>query len=205
MPSVFVNYRTEDALQSAVLIERELSRRFGSAEIFRAGKSVPEGTDFARYILRAVQKSDLLLALIGPRWLEAPAPGGGRALDDPDDWVRREIIEAFDRGLTVIPVLLDRTSRLSKEQLPDSLVELAGLQNLTLSHRDPDADLARLARAVRRVVPHLNDSEAAGEKRRGTAGGAGTGGIHFYASPRIKGDVVGGDKYSGGAAGEENE
>jgi hypothetical protein len=68
-PSVFINYRTGDAEASAALIERELSRRFGSQKIFRAERSVLVDEDIETTIMGAVRRCRALVAVIGPRWL----------------------------------------------------------------------------------------------------------------------------------------
>jgi TIR domain len=81
VPAVFVNYRTGDEEASATLIERALSRQFGSKEIFRVSKAIQPGGGFEREIITAVRRSRALLAVIGPRWLTAQDGNGGRALD----------------------------------------------------------------------------------------------------------------------------
>jgi hypothetical protein len=56
--------------------------------------------------MAAVAGCDVLLAVIGPNWLETPDEGGRRRLDDPDDYVRVEVETALGRG---IPVVVSRT------------------------------------------------------------------------------------------------
>ncbi|MFC3995212.1 toll/interleukin-1 receptor domain-containing protein [Nocardiopsis sediminis] len=168
MSRVFINYRTGDEEASATLIERELSRRFGSDEIFRASKSIKPGDDYERELLRAVRRCDLLLAIIGPGWSDATGRSGGRALDDPGDWTRREIAEAFAYGARVIPVLVNNRQRLPEEELPDDLAPLAKCQYRRLSHRNADADIEQIVRTVADAVPRLVD-------RRDEEGGAGSG------------------------------
>lgn len=159
MSRVFINYRTEDEEASATLIERDLSRRFGSDEIFRASKSIKPGDDFARAILRAVRRADALLAVIGPRWLEARDRRGQRRIDDRSDWTRREITEAFTNGVLVIPVLVNDAPRLSAAVLPRALRQLVNCQYRRLSHRNADADLDQLAHAVSEAIPELTGSD----------------------------------------------
>ena len=170
MNSVFVNYRSSDEEASATLIERELSARFGADEIFRAGKSIRPGEDFERALLRAVHRCDLLLAVIGPRWLDAPGAAGGRALDDPGDWTRREIAEAFAYGITVVPVLVGDAGRLPAGSLPEDIAPLERCQYRRLNHRNAEADIELLAETVAELVPGLARRAPAAEEKAGGRG-----------------------------------
>jgi hypothetical protein len=152
---VFINYRTGDEEATATLIEQDLSRRFGSDQVFRASKSIRPGDDFSREILAAVRRSHVLLAVIGPGWLDALDGSGGRALDQEGDWVRREICEAFDCDVRVIPVLVGSTGRLNSSALPSCLQPLANCQYIRFSHRNADADLDLLATKLANLVPGL--------------------------------------------------
>ena len=97
------------------LIRRELVARFGEDRVFLDSTSIPTGTDFAEILLGRLSMCSALLAVIGPRWLAARDSGGRRRIDDSDDWVRRELVEAFRLGIRVVPILLDDA------QLPLSL------------------------------------------------------------------------------------
>ncbi len=173
MPRIFVNYRTGDEETCAVLVERELSIAFGSDNVFRASKSIPPGARFEDGLLRGVWRSDALVAVIGKRWLDASRTRGKRALDNPDDWTRRELQEAFSHGVTVIPLLVNGADRLSPEQLPDELRELAQRQYLRFDHRDPDADLRKLVARLAALdgspvnTPATSDDDHAGGQRGG--------------------------------------
>ncbi|GLU46530.1 toll/interleukin-1 receptor domain-containing protein [Nocardiopsis ansamitocini] len=157
MSRVFINYRTGDEEASATLIDRELSHRFGTREIFRASKSIRPGDDFERELLNAVRRSDLLLAVIGPAWFDAGDGRGGRALDDPGDWTRREIVEAFAYGIRVVPVFIGAQQRLPRHGLPEDLEPLRKCQYVRFSHRNADADIERLVEKVAEAVPGLVD------------------------------------------------
>ena len=43
MSEIFINYRGSDEPYAAALIDQELSRRFGPARVFRAGRSIRPG------------------------------------------------------------------------------------------------------------------------------------------------------------------
>jgi hypothetical protein len=81
-----------------VLIDRELTARFGSDLVFLDSRSIPAGSDFVEELLGRVRACSVLLVVI---------EAGQRRIDDPQDWLRREIVEALTHGLRVIPVLAD--------------------------------------------------------------------------------------------------
>ncbi|MFB6436568.1 toll/interleukin-1 receptor domain-containing protein [Streptomyces sp. NPDC056411] len=157
MADVFINYRTGDGNETAALIDNELSNRFGKDRAFRASKSIPPGTAYPDALLTSLRRSALLLAVIGADWINFHS-----RLRDPEDWVRKEILEAFACGLPVIPVLAGRTTeRLKKDDLPDELARLAELQSVRLDTQNAEADLKRLGDLVAEMVPELHDLEHA--------------------------------------------
>jgi len=101
----FINYRGDDSDTAAALVDRELTARFGSDRVVLDSRSVLAGADFAEELLVRLRSCSVLLVVIGPRWLTVTDAAGHRRIDDPADWVRREITEALSHGLRVIPVL----------------------------------------------------------------------------------------------------
>ncbi|WP_329254844.1 toll/interleukin-1 receptor domain-containing protein [Streptomyces sp. NBC_01478] len=148
---VFINYRTGDEPYGAVLIDTALCARFGPEAVFRASRSIRPGEDFAETILGAVRESSVLLAVIGPRWLDAVDAHGRPRLHDPADWVRREILQAFHSGVRVVPVLLNANLP-QEQQLPPAVARLSGQQYLRLHHRYAPADLERLVDEVAELL-----------------------------------------------------
>ncbi len=154
MKDVFINYRTGDGDEAAVLLERALSDRFGEERIFRAATSIPAGTSYQAALLEAVRNSRVLLAVVGSDWVRKSQ------LQDESDWVRREIIEAFKQGIKVIPILKGRTTeRLRPTDLPSGLAQLADAQSLRLDMRDNVADLKRIGDELASLVPALGDAD----------------------------------------------
>ncbi|MFD2421906.1 TIR domain-containing protein [Amycolatopsis pigmentata] len=158
VPEIFVNYRTGDGDHVAALIERELSRRFGSDRIFRASKSIRPGENYRHALSTASSTTQVLLVIIGEKWLTLPDDNGNPGLDDEENWTRREILNAFDHGAWVIPILIGRkTPRLSPHSLPAALAPLADQQSITLDTGDPDPGLAKIAKRLVELVPGLVD------------------------------------------------
>ncbi|MFH8491517.1 toll/interleukin-1 receptor domain-containing protein [Streptomyces longisporoflavus] len=162
MPDVFVNYRTGDGDQTATTLHNQLTARFGPDRIFRACKSIPPGAFFDEELTRGVRRSGVLLAVIGPDWIDHPA------LQRPDDWVRKELLEAFRCGIPVIPVLAGRrTERPTRSQLPGPLVRLADCQTLRYDNQNDGYDIQRIGDVLTDLIPALAQADKAGAKSTG--------------------------------------
>ncbi|MGW1597684.1 toll/interleukin-1 receptor domain-containing protein [Streptomyces sp. NPDC002343] len=171
MPDVFVNYRTGDEESTATMIARELARRFGSDRIFFASDSIEPGHRFPVELVRAVEECEALLAVIGPRWAEVRGADGRPALEAEQDWTRREIQTALDRGILVIPVLVGKATRIDRACLPHDLRALADFQYRRFDHRNAESDLTVLGDALARLLPDLGavDRDARAARDRAEA------------------------------------
>lgn len=67
--------------------------------------SLKPGIDFVKTIEERVSACDVLVAVIGKRWLSAADEGGRRWLDNPENFVRVGVGTALKRGVRVIPGL----------------------------------------------------------------------------------------------------
>jgi hypothetical protein len=144
---VFVNYRTKDQQAAAQLVTRHLSERIGKKNVFLDTMSIDPGALFDDVLLRNVWRSDVMVSLMGERWLDFPG-ANGRAIDDPDDWIHRELYEALTHDVLVVPLLVG-TDRFPKAtELPPRLAELARRQFVLLDLRTPEAGFARLDRVL---------------------------------------------------------
>ncbi|KAA5830080.1 toll/interleukin-1 receptor domain-containing protein [Saccharopolyspora hirsuta] len=161
MPEIFINYRSEDCKYAALAIEQELSRRFGSEQVFRASKSIRPGDDYRVRLSAASTSARALLVLIGPRWLDARDRDGNLLLANEDDWTRKEILNARRSGARIIPILCGRKlDRLPVGVLPEELRFLENLQSLVYDTGNADADLDRIAAELVDLVPGLDDRSA---------------------------------------------
>ncbi|NEC36400.1 toll/interleukin-1 receptor domain-containing protein [Streptomyces rubrogriseus] len=153
MSEIFINYRTGDGEKTAALLRQGLSHRFGPGHAFHASQSIVPGESWPERLLTAVRRSSVLLAVIGPDWTNFRT-----RLDDPEDWVRKEIEEAFRCEVPVVPVLDGRkTNRLSRADLPPALRRLADLQSIAFDSGDTDVCVARLGDLMAELIPGLDD------------------------------------------------
>jgi hypothetical protein len=128
-----------------------LTARFGPDQIFRDIDSLAPGADFPDAIAAAVGQCRVLLALIGSNWLSAEREGK-RRLDDPNDYVRLEIVAALRRGTIVVPVLIEDAQMPQRNELPPELTELADRNALRLRDEGWADGVNRLTQFLERVL-----------------------------------------------------
>lgn len=88
MPKIFLSYRRDDSAGYAGRIAEQLHQTFGDDRVFRDLEDIHPGDDFVEQIERSVGGCDVLVALIGPRWLgAADATGKG--------WMTRMILPGW--------------------------------------------------------------------------------------------------------------
>jgi hypothetical protein len=128
-PLIFLNYRRDDADAYAGRLHEVFMQEFGEDEVFLAEFSIRPGEAWNWTIQQAVVHARVMVTLIGRRWL-ALSDGDKRRIDLPHDIVRREIVGAMDRGITVVPVLLPEATipRADDFDLDDELAFLPQLQ-----------------------------------------------------------------------------
>src|SRR5262245_17928122 len=108
---VFISYRRQDSKYQARLLYDALCEVIPDDHVFMDVDSIQPGQDFRNLLQRWVDSCDVLLALVGPSWLDSVDPTTGeRRLDNPNDLVRLEIAAALARAIPVVPVLLDGAS-----------------------------------------------------------------------------------------------
>ncbi|HEX6363083.1 MAG TPA: toll/interleukin-1 receptor domain-containing protein [Albitalea sp.] len=144
MADVFLSYRRDDARSATGRLADRLQAAFGRERVFRDIDGIEPGADFEAALQRAIGGASVLLAVVGPRWLDALDAAGRRRLDDPADMVRREIESAFAAGVPVIPVLVEGARMPAADALPPSLAAFARCQAVPLDDARWHDDSARL-------------------------------------------------------------
>lgn len=144
MTRIFVSYRRDDSAGHTGRISDYLSGHFGQDEIFRDVEHIAPGLDFVQSIERAVASCDILIAVIGRQWLTISDANGNRRLDNPDDFIRLEVATALQRNIRVIPLLVQRATMPSAEDLPEPLKGLARRNALELHDTNWSSDMDRL-------------------------------------------------------------
>ncbi len=154
MPTkVFISYRRDDSTGHAGRVNDRLEKELGRESLFMDVDAIPLGVDFVEVLGAEVAKCDVLLAIIGPNWLDARDEEGHRRLDSEHDFVRIEIAAALKRNIPVIPILLEGTRIPKSERLPKDLEGLARRNGLNVRHASFHADMDKLVRALRGTSP----------------------------------------------------
>lgn len=148
MAKIFISYRHDDSAGHAGRLYDGLVREYGSDQVFMDRVDIGPGADFAEVIARESTGSDVLLAIIGSRWLDARDGSGRRRLDDPRDVLRRELEAGLARGGRTIAVLVDGAPMPDASRLPRSLHGLLKQNALELSDSRWSYDFARLVEAL---------------------------------------------------------
>jgi alkylated DNA nucleotide flippase Atl1 len=149
---IFLSYRREDTRHVVGRVGDRLTDHFGDERVFVDVDTIEPGLDFAEAIAAAVGSCQVLLALIGDRWLVSTDRTGRRRLDDSNDLVRLEIQAALERNIRVIPVLVDGVAMPTAEELPPSLAGLARRQAFELSYSRFRDDARRLVGLLDRLL-----------------------------------------------------
>jgi hypothetical protein len=167
---VFISYRRNDSKYQARMIYGAFQKVVPRDCLFMDINSIPPGVDFVETLQSWVNQCEIMLALIGPGWVEAVDPKTNRRrLDDPTDFVRVEIRQALSRSIPVVPVLLDDASMPDTEHLPDDMKQLVRRQAEFVAYRTFDADVERLIKELRlgdSVKPAMSQASSTGSSRR---------------------------------------
>ena len=124
MAKIFISYRRGDSIGHTGRLFDLLSKHFGNAQIFMDIDTIGPGEDYAEVIKKTCESCEVLLAVIGRSWLDAIDQDGNRRLDDPGDFVRLEIVHVLEKGVRVVPVLVDGARMPDAKSLPPDLKNL---------------------------------------------------------------------------------
>jgi formylglycine-generating enzyme required for sulfatase activity len=165
---VFISYRRDDAKWQAREIYNKLTQVLPRDHVFMDIDSIPPGADFVDVLEGWVDQCDILLALIGPSWIDITDPKTARRrLENPNDFVRIEIRKGLARGIPVVPILLDGASIPDDEKLPEDLKRLLRRNAEFVEHRTVDTDVERLIRklGIAQGVPSANRPSGAPQQK----------------------------------------
>ncbi len=147
-PTIFISYRREDTVGQAGRLFDRLAERFGKEHVYRDIDTIAAGEDFVEAVRAKIRRSDVMLALIGPRWLTAADAAGHRRLADDKDLVRVEIALGLERNIRVIPVLIQGATLPTAKDLPGELARLAQRNAVEVRDTAFEHDVSQLFRIL---------------------------------------------------------
>lgn len=148
MTALFISYRRKDSAASAGRLYDRLAPTF--EHVFKDVDNIRPGEDYRVKLNEAIDRSDVVLVIIGPDWLTITGADGRRRLDHPEDFVRYEIEQSLATGKFVIPVLVDGAVMADDQDLPPSIRQLSFL-HAAVVEQDPDfhRDVDRLIAVIK--------------------------------------------------------
>ena len=149
MSKIFISYRRDDDPNGAARLRDGLAAKFGQANLFMDVDDLLAGQRFDDELAKALATCDVLIAIIGIRWLDllkVKSTSGER------DYVCEEIAAALNRKIAVIPVRVGREGQLAPLPLPDELPiairDLIQYQKHDVVHERFARDCAALSEAI---------------------------------------------------------
>lgn len=132
-PMIFISYRREDTGGDAGRLSDTLTQVLGPGRIFWDLEKIAPGKDFRNELKKILGASDILLALIGPRWETIADADGRPRLAHKNDFVRMELLAGLrHERVRVVPILLNRETVPEASRLPSVLRPLIKRNEFTI-------------------------------------------------------------------------
>ncbi|EAZ79573.1 toll/interleukin-1 receptor domain-containing protein [Algoriphagus machipongonensis] len=152
---IFVSYRRQDASGEAGRLVDHLQEVFGDDTVFLDVETIEAGLDFVQAIDKALNSCKVLIALIGPHWLNIKDSEGNPRLFHEGDFIRLEISAALKRDIRVIPVLVNGAVMPKSEELPEELQALTRRHAHELSSSRWKYDCDQLIEVLSKIIKPL--------------------------------------------------
>ncbi|OOG78261.1 toll/interleukin-1 receptor domain-containing protein [Algoriphagus sp. A40] len=149
---IFISYRREDTSGESGRLKDKLQLEFGEECIFYDVETLEAGLNFDQAISRALEESKVLLAMIGPHWLKVTDSRGIPRINNPEDWVRKEISLGLQRQIRVIPVLVNGANMPTSEELPNELKGLSLIHYKEISSSRWNYDVGELIKVLKKLI-----------------------------------------------------
>jgi hypothetical protein len=149
MAGILISYRRADTDHWAKRLARYLEQEFGGLNVFLDVASISPGKDFRKEIEQYIQRSEVVLVLIGQEFFSIKDESGKLRLNASDDYVRTEIHTALKNNKTIFPVCTDQASWPEPEIFPEDIRNFAFLNYLEINK---EKDFEKI---VELVAPHI--------------------------------------------------
>ncbi|MGH1362721.1 MAG: SUMF1/EgtB/PvdO family nonheme iron enzyme [Calditrichia bacterium] len=138
--SIYFSYYGNRYDEEWLPLHERLVEQFGEAAI--SGKeSTASSKSVEAGFQAAIEKSDIVLAMIGPYWLRRVQNATSVNTDDYGDWLLYELEEAVKQNKYIIPVLYGGARIPAVGELRKSIQRLAELQPLQIDGENAERDI----------------------------------------------------------------
>ncbi|RPH79311.1 MAG: toll/interleukin-1 receptor domain-containing protein [Nitrospiraceae bacterium] len=153
--NIFISYRRDDAADEAKQLEEQLEKLQG--HVFRDISAIEIAEKFPKRIEAALNEAGFVIVVIGKKWLSISDQKGRRRLEDPNDFVRREIKYSLrcaesDKFLDIIPVLVQGARMPKAEELPGDLRALAEINAHRIGSETFTDDVEELSKRIKVLI-----------------------------------------------------
>ncbi|MDQ2768495.1 MAG: toll/interleukin-1 receptor domain-containing protein [Gemmatimonadota bacterium] len=160
-PMIFISYRRDDSSGHVVRLYDALSAHFGRKRLFFDIDHIAPGQDFVRVLEDSLNRSSVMIVVMGKRW-GGTGKVGSRRIDDPGDFVRLEVASGLKRPeLKMIPALISGAKMLGPAALPEELRDLSRRNAIELSDTRWREDVERLIASLERDMAEAAPRRAA--------------------------------------------
>ncbi len=152
MTKIFISYRRDDGAGIAGRLRDRLVPVYGAANIFVDVDNLQVGDRFDHKLEAALISANVVIPVIGRRWVEFL---GERAQSARPDYVRWEVATALQSGIAVVPVMIDGAALPDPAVLSEDLRTLPFNTGYSISHVHFDRDVADFIARLRDKWPPL--------------------------------------------------
>ena len=144
---VFISYRREDTGAQAGRLYDRLRQIFPEDDLYFDLNTIGGGENFVESIESAIERSEVVLVLIGKNWL-SPRQGSVAPRFGPDDYVSFELSAALRRPILVLPILVDGAQMVQGHLLPSDVRAITTRNALPLRLESFDNDTENIVSTI---------------------------------------------------------
>ena len=122
---IFISYRRADSGTWAHQLAKKIERYYGSLGIYLDVASNRPGRDYRKVIESHLERTNVVVAIIGPKYFVMKDKNGHTRIHTRNDTVRTELRTALQLGKMVCPMLVDDADDPEPSYYPEDLRELA--------------------------------------------------------------------------------
>ncbi|MBT9311082.1 4a-hydroxytetrahydrobiopterin dehydratase [Leptothoe kymatousa] len=149
---IFISYRRADSTSEAGRLYSSITKELQGGTVFMDTAAIDVGTEWAQELEDALTAAQIVLVVIGPDWLRISDEWGMRRIDQPQDWVRREIERALTTDKKLLPVLVKGAKLPPVDKLPESIRDLVQWQAVDIRDAYWDHDIQLVLQQLRMEV-----------------------------------------------------